>query len=179
MFTVVIFAVIAVLIGLARGGSLSSLSATRVRWLWLVYAGVLVQVAGALLLSGDAGLVVVIASNAVIAAFLLRNLRLPGMTLAAVGLVLNVLVIAANGAMPVSAEVIEAAGGSDTEEIGGLKHERLTDDTRFAFLGDVIAVPGLREVLSLGDVLLALGIAYFVFSRTTAEARRGRHSLAE
>ena len=75
--------------------------------------------------------------------------------------------------------MIEAAGGGDTEEIGGLKHERLTDDTRFVFLGDVIAVPGVREVLSLGDVLLALGIAYFVYARTIAEARRGRHSRAD
>jgi hypothetical protein len=179
LFTVLIFAVVAVLIGIARGGSLSSLAATKVKWLWLIYAGVLLQVAGALTLSGDTGLVIVLVSNAVIAAFLLANLRLPGMALAAVGLVLNVLVIATNGAMPVSTEVIEATGGSDTEEIGGLKHERLTDDTRFAFLGDVIAVPGLREVLSLGDVLLALGIAYFVYARTTAEARRGRHSLAD
>ena len=57
--------------------------------MWLVYAGVLSQVVGALLLSGDAGLVVVLISNAAIAGFLLANLRLPGMTLAAVGLVLN------------------------------------------------------------------------------------------
>jgi hypothetical protein len=179
LFTVLIFAVVAVLVGLARGGSLSSLAATKARWLWLVYAGVLLQVAGAFALSGDTGLAVVLASNAVIAFFLLANHRLPGMALAAIGLALNVLVITANGAMPVSAEVIEAAGVEEAADIGGLKHERLTDDTRFAFLGDVIAVPGLRELLSLGDVLLALGIAYFAYIRTTAEARRGRHSLAD
>jgi hypothetical protein len=179
VLTVLVLAVVAVLIGLARGGSLSSLAATKVRWLWLVYAGVLMQVIGAIALSGDTGLVVVLASNAVIALWLLLNVRLPGIALAAIGLALNVLVIAANGAMPVSAEVIEAAGESEAEEIGGLKHERLTEDTRFGFLGDVIAVPWLREVLSLGDVLLALGIAYFVYARTTSESRRGRHSLAE
>jgi hypothetical protein len=179
LFTVLILAIVAVLVGLARGGSLSSLAATRTRWLWLVYAGVLLQVAGAFVLSGDTGLAVVLASNAVIALFMLVNHRLPGMALAAVGLALNVLVITANGAMPVSAEAVEAAGGEGAADIGGLKHERLTDDTRFAFLGDVIAVPGVRELLSLGDVLLALGIAYFAYTRTTAEGRRGRHSIAD
>ena len=38
------------------------------------------------------------------------NIRLPGMILAAVGMTLNVIVIAANGAMPVSQRALDKAG---------------------------------------------------------------------
>jgi hypothetical protein len=179
LLTVLILAVAAAIVGLAQGGSLASLAATRVRWLWLVYAGVLLQIFGAVLLAGDSGLIVVLVSTGLIALFMILNPRVPGMLFAALGLALNALVIAANGAMPVSQEVIEAAGGGGTDDIGGLKHEPLGDDTIFAFLGDLIAVPWLREILSIGDVFLALGIAYFVYVRTTAQARRGRHSLVD
>ena len=179
MLTVLVLALIAAIVGLVRGGSLASLAATKVRLLWLVYAGVLLQIIGAFFFAGDSGLTVVLVSSGLIALFMILNPRVPGMLLAAVGLALNALVIGANGAMPVSQAVTQAAGGSGAVEIGGLKHEPLGDDTAFAFLGDVIAVPWLREVLSIGDVFLALGIAYFLYARMIAESRRGRHSLVE
>ncbi len=112
----------------------------------------------------------ILATNVLVAAFLAINRWLPGMVLAAVGTVLNVVVIAANGAMPVSLRAAEVAGIRSTEM--GIKHEILDADTVLPWLGDVIPVPGLDALISVGDVVLAMGIAWLVYRRMTA----GRHS---
>jgi hypothetical protein len=83
-----------------------------------------------------------------------------------------VIVIAANGAMPVSPD---AARVADTEiTIEGIGHEPITDDTVLPWLADVIPLPGLRFVVSPGDVVLALGIgrlAYVQALRRPAASR--------
>lgn len=168
-------AVVAAVAGLLRGGSLDRLADTRFRWTALLFAALAVQLAASLLLEvqGTAGLAIVLGTNAAVALFLLVNRGLPGMTLAALGLLMNVAVIAANGAMPVSRRAAEIAGVSTTE-LGDAapKHEPMSDSTALAPLGDVIPVPGFRSIFSPGDVVLAAGIALLVYRRTT---RRDAH----
>lgn len=106
--------------------------------------------------------------------FLLLNRLVPGATWVAVGFLLNLTVIAANGAMPVSPRAAEAAGVPITREIQGPRHEVLTDETVLSWLADVIPVPPLQTVVSAGDVWLALAIAYLLY-RATSPA--GRHSI--
>jgi hypothetical protein len=161
-------AVAAALIGLLRGGSLDSLASTPFKALPLLFASLVVQ-AGADIWNPDwlpewGALLVLLLTNAGVAIFLLLNRHLPGMMLAAIGLVLNVVVIAANGAMPVSADAIEASGMGSLEEFG-LKHELITDDTLLPFLADVIPVPLIAKVVSLGDVFLGAGIGWLVYRR--------------
>jgi hypothetical protein len=174
MLSALILAVIAVGVGLLRGGSLDSLANTKFRCTPLLIAGLGAQLVLQIWSPpwlGDAGeLAVLLGSNFLVALFLLGNRRLPGVLLAVVGLALNVAVIGANGAMPVfegAAEEVSLAGA-------GPKHELLDEDTVFPWLGDVIPVPGVNEILSVGDVLLALGIAQLVYSRTTWHVR-ARH----
>jgi hypothetical protein len=167
-------------LGVTRGGSLDALGATRLRWTWLLAGGLAAQVAAQLWappwLRGSWGLFVVVVSNLAIVVFIAVNRHLPGLLLADLGLVLNLAVIVANGAMPVSAEAARSAG-LGAPGPGELRHEVLDEDTALPWLGDVIPEPGLREVLSVGDLLLAAGIARLVYARTTSAVRdRGRRA---
>jgi hypothetical protein len=165
-------------VAVMRGGSLERLAATEFKWPWLVGIGLGAQI-GLEMWSPDwlddgIGLVVLLASNALVALFLVLNIRLPGMTLAAIGMILNVIVIAANGAMPVSQRALDKAGYEG--KVGDLdrKHELLDDDTVLPWLADVIPLPYLRTIISLGDVVLSIGIAQLVYVRTRG-AVSGKH----
>lgn len=167
MVVVLVVGLVAAVYGLVRGGSLDGLAMTRFRFVWLLFAGLIAQVAFGIWdpawLSEAGRLGVVLGSNALVALFLALNRQLPGMWLAALGLVLNIAVIAPNGAMPVSLEAAELAGEGPSDL--GLKHEAMTDETVFPWLGDVIPLPGMQILLSIGDVALALGIARLVYRR--------------
>ena len=166
-------AAVAGLYGLVRGGSLEGVASTRFYFVWLVFAGFVVQIGFTLWNPGwltDAGeLAVLVVSNLLVASFLAVNRRLPGMLLAAGGLVLNVLVIASNGAMPVFLEAADVAGTDLASADFGIKHEPLHDDTILPWLGDVIPLPGMSTLISAGDIVLALGIGRLVYRRTLAE----------
>jgi hypothetical protein len=180
MLTTVALAAVAIIGGLRRG-SIDRLAATRFRFLWLLWAGFAIQIGAQIWspewLTESWELAVLLVSNALVALFLISNFRLPGIALAGAGLTLNVLVIGLNGAMPVAESASEGAGIRRSLEQAGLKHELLDSDTLLPWLGDVLPIAFFREVLSVGDILLASGIAYLIYSRMTRS--RGRHSLAE
>lgn len=169
---VLVVAGVAALYGLVRGGSLDALARTQFRFVWLLFSALLVQVAFDIWdpawLSETGDLVVLLATNVAVAGFLALNWHLPGMFLAAGGLLLNVLVIALNGGMPVSLEAAEIAGLHDFSA-WGIKHEPLGEATILPWIADVIPLPGLKQLLSIGDVVLAGGIAWLVYRRTLAE----------
>ena len=174
--SIVLTLAVALTAGLLRGGSLASLADTRLRWLVLLFEGLIIQVAFDLWdppgLTTTGGLAVLLVSNAAVAGFLLLNGRVPGMLIIGLGLLLNTVVITANQAMPVSAAAAARAGLDPPPRISDdLKHERLDSDTRLGWLGDVIPIPGIKEVLSLGDVVLALGVGRVVYMQTTARKR--------
>lgn len=174
--------VVAVLVGVAarlRGGSVDDLAETTFRWTPVLIAGLVVQLVFVYWdpewLGERGGLAVVLASNAAVAVWLFANKALPGLMLAGAGMALNVVVIAANGAMPVLERSAEAAGVARSLEDASLKHELLDEDTALPWLGDAIPVPPFKEVLSVGDVVLALGVARVVDARMMSR-RKPRHS---
>lgn len=92
---------------------------------------------------------------------------------AALGAGLNLLVVSANGGyMPQSAEARVLARGATIDATGQaqLRNVRPIDDaTVLGGLGDVLAEPAWfpkANVVSIGDVLLGLGIAGWAFSVT-------------
>ena len=178
MIVTLLLAVAAAGVAVLRGGSLESLAATKFRWSGLLFAGLGGQIAIEMWspewLDEGAGLAVLLLSNALVAGFLAANVHLPGVALAAIGMALNVIVIAANGAMPVSTRALEKAGFEGDVGDFGTKHELLDEDTRAPWLADVIPVPYARAIISLGDVVLALGIAQLVYRRTRVETD-GKH----
>lgn len=105
-------------------------------------------------------------SAAFAAVFCIANLKVAGVALVTLGLLLNAVVVARNGAMPVS---IAAASRADvsirTIAFGDdPRHEIAGRGSVWRTLGDVIPVPlpGAPEVVSPGDVLVASGLAEFI-----------------
>ena len=165
---------LAAVVALARGGSLDRLAETNFRFGPLLLLALIVQFGLDLWnppwLSETGDLVVLLVTNLAVAIFLFVNRQLPGMLLAAAGMLLNVIVITANGGMPVSEQAAEIARMPITEI--GIKHELLTDQTRLPWIADVIPVPVIHRVISVGDIFLMSGIALLVYGRATAAKKR-------
>jgi hypothetical protein len=156
-----------ILAGLLLRGRLDGLIALRFRWAPLAIGGLLVQV---LLFSelGDrlAGAfdpqAYVLSTVAVLGA-VLRNLALPGLPLVALGALSNLAAIVANGGlMPADRGALRIAGfdgpGEHTNSI-------VLADPALRPLTDIFALPAgipFANVFSVGDVLIAVGIAWAI-----------------
>lgn len=107
------------------------------------------------------------------------NRERKGMWLAGLGILMNFSVIAANGGMPVLAEAALAAGGYEgsLQVVYGYKHVPLEASTILSFLADVIPVRlfGQGQVISLGDVLLAVGLGAFLEDELRQPVRWFKH----
>jgi hypothetical protein len=199
MLGLILPAALFVLLGVVHGGSLARWSALHVRGWPLAAACLLVQVALFSPLLERQPLIVAygpwlyVLSLVGVGAALLANARAEqaarlSLTLAALGVALNCLVIVANrGHMPRSEEAAVALGMPPSAQ---LMQERLVNveplggQTRLGWLGDTISEPGwlpLANVVSIGDLLLAAGLAWWAFRVTTAvdkESARGRQRRA-
>lgn len=175
-------AILGLLLSLVTGGSLRNLEQEKLRGEWLLLVllplqllwpklsqllGVSCAVSVSVWISMMVSLVVILALNA---------RRRWVLAVAAFGIAFNIAVIAANGAMPVSMRSVSELGAPRQEAREAFKrdclHEELVAETRFSQLADVIAIPGpewQRAVVSLGDLLLAVGLGGWVFT-----AGRGR-----
>ncbi len=124
-------------------------------------------------------------SYAMVVAFLVLNLRVPGFWLAGVGVVTNVLAIFSNGGrMPVSLEAWRATG-SDPGVItraGGYNNNVLAGaHTHLAWLGDIFALPPtvpFATALSIGDVLIVIGMTAFVYRSCMPRLPQGSAGMA-
>jgi hypothetical protein len=184
MSPVLIVIVAALLVGLLVGGSLRNFERLRVHWWVLAFAGVALQIVPVPTIAGvptwAIGAGMLVASYVVLLTFLAVNRWIPGASVMAIGLVLNLAVVAANGGMPVSARAIEAAGGSAAVPTdGGDKHHLMNDDDVLTPIGDVIPIPPpIGVVLSIGDLLLYLGIAWFVVQVMRGRSRENPRPIA-
>lgn len=171
--------ILAIVVALLRGGSLSRLATLPIRGSAFIMASFAIQVlvyvppirdAAPVVQAGGAIYLVALAL-ALIGA--LSNWRLGlAVRVATLGLALNAIVIAANGgSMPVNAQAMRSVQGAATvSEIADARHYNNTRlagrQARLAFLSDVIPVwlPGGRgNVYSIGDALLAAGIAMLAY----------------
>jgi hypothetical protein len=168
--------------GLVRGGKVSNVGRVRFRYPGLVFGGLGLQVAAELIAAfvhpglrfGNRGIAILGCSYLLLAAFVTANRRLPGALAIAAGLVLNLAVIVANGGMPVSMPAARAAGIDPGAYLkSAIKHREMVAGTPLGFLGDVIPIPFLRTVVSIGDVVLAAGIFRLVDALVRSEPRRG------
>lgn len=170
---------LALVISLLTGGSLSNLKHEQLRGEWVLVCLLPLQAAWPGLsrsmgLGRQTSVALWLVMMAGLLAVLGMNVRSrPVLGIAAVGIALNALVIALNGAMPVSLQATSEIGTPRSETLVELEqdylHEPIREDTRLSVLCDVIAVPGpewQRGVISLGDVLLTVGLAGWIFVST-------------
>lgn len=178
--------VLAVGISLVRGGRFRHAASNDLHWLPVLIAGLLAQTLLDLLADrgavGDVGTVaLLLVSEAAVLGFCIRNWYRAGMWLIGLGFTLNVVVILANGGMPVSPDAIAVLGGDPaTVELAG-KHHLMTFATTLHWLGDVIPVPVIDLVISIGDVVLVAGMVPFghdLMTPDTPRTRVGRRAVA-
>ncbi|MBI4729249.1 MAG: DUF5317 family protein [Acidobacteria bacterium] len=161
-----------VAVGLAMGGRLANLKLVSLRASPVLFAGLVLGLAPLFAdLSRGAGRALVIGSNLLVAAFLALNVprnrgavRL-GLLVIALGWLLNMSAIVANEGMPLSRWAYARSGqtGEIAEGEGDFFKIVIADErTRLRALGDVIPIRALGQVVSLGDIALALGIGVVV-----------------
>ena len=105
-----------------------------------------------------------------------RNIRIAGMPLVALGAASNMLAIVANGGyMPTSPEAAAAAGRAEATTYS---NSAIVDSAVLAPLTDIFALPGwlpFTNVFSIGDLLIGVGVtvAIVVAMRRGAPERGG------
>jgi hypothetical protein len=145
-------------LGLALGGNWRNLQTLDLKlWPGLVVGVAARTVApflGVLALSVSLGGLVLVALVAAV------NRALPGAWLIALGSLLNTVVISANAGMPIDPVALAASGKPAPTD--GL-HVILGSDTRLPFLADLLLVPVVNNIYSVGDVVLAIGGFWMAF----------------
>lgn len=172
---------LALTIAVLRGGRLSNLGDIHLRMWWLLPLAFLLQIATAWLprsarWSDSVGLAMILTSFVLLLVLVVVNRDRTGMWLAGVGVLMNFSVIALNGGMPVLEGAWEVAAGFSGEAMSvaaSYKHVILDTSTRLSFLADVIPIRLANQgnVVSLGDVFLAVGLARFLESELRRPVR--------
>jgi hypothetical protein len=166
---IVIFFALA--IAVLRGGRLVNLGDIELRAWWLLFVALAMQF-GTRLLPDESwsewtGVAMVLVSYGLLMILVVLNRSAPGMWIVGLGVLMNFVVIAANGGMPVLAGAAEVASGftvTNPDLSATYKHVALDDTSKLTFFADVIPLRfiGIGEVISLGDVFLALGLGVFL-----------------
>lgn len=178
-------------IGALAGGRLPRLADVRLHWVWLLAAALAVRLLAGLMVTTDvapelAGAAGLPLTYGLIVAWLYRNWTVPGLQVAAIGVSLNILAALLHGGkMPVWDGALVAAGLSAQDLVGDPFHVLLTARTAAEFIqqggmfGDVvpIPIPILRDVVSVGDLLLWVGIVWAIVGAMT-RVTPGRRALA-
>jgi MFS family permease len=167
---------VGLLLGLLAGGRLDNLANIRLRFLPILFLGVIVRFGTEIGLSyGIEGVEALRVPLLALAYGLLLfslwvNRWYPGMVLAFVGIAMNAMAIMAHGGyMPVWDQAYAASGL--TGPIDSQLHYLVsTSDPSFllrlGLLGDIIPIPipPVQNVASIGDIFLTAGLAFFLFA---------------
>jgi hypothetical protein len=182
MVLVVITVAGAIVAGYLAGGRLGNLGHVQLQRGWLLGVAVAAQVVLALLATrGDTGLagrLLLTTSHVGVLGFLWSNRVLPGVPMSFAGFAMNAIVIAANGAMPVSRGALLAISPAANLDISVGKHRVLAAGDPFWFFADIIPLPLLRSVVSVGDVVLAAGVGILVVHLMRRPARHAEETSA-
>jgi hypothetical protein len=184
-------AVLAIIVGLIAGGQLRRLPELDLRAPWLFVAAAAVQLAlivaaaqGWMMGDAAAGCLHIF-TYLLLAAALWANRHLWPMRVAGIGVLLNLLVIAANGGtMPVDRELAVRAGSNrlvamlDSESY--YSHRATTAGTRLRPLADVLPLPLLVprprffSPGSVGDIFVTIGGCWLILTGLGAFGLRGK-----
>lgn len=186
-------------LGIFAGGRLENLASVKLRFVQALFFGLFLRYAVqfAIEVGSDPAsalrLPLFTAGFLFLLAGLWANREQPGMPLAFVGILLNAVAMITNGGyMPVWQPSILAAGLPATELgsafhkiVGSVAGGTVSGDFLAAAgpLGDIIPlpIPFIRNVVSIGDVFLAAGLAFFLFATTVRHPREleeaGEHAI--
>ena len=156
-------AVLGAVFGLLTGGKLTNLARIQFRWPWVVVAVIAVRAIVLItpLNSIEGAQYLYAVALATIVAWTAWHFnRVRGIWLISAGAALNLIVILANqGRMPVAPELATSMGGRTT--VG--QYTIMGSQTNLNILGDWIKLGPVPQAYSLGDMLIAVGLAIVVF----------------
>lgn len=168
------FLIVSLIVALLRGGSLPRLGQLHIRHGYLILLGLALQLvafSGWEPLDAPWSNYLYLASLVLLLLAVGLNRHLSGIKILGLGLLSNLLVIAANGGlMPISVEAVRRVGRFDViaalQTTGHNRHVALMNEgTKLRFLGDTIVLgyplPS-AQVFSPGDILVALGAFIFL-----------------
>lgn len=172
---------VGVVFGYLRRGRLVSIARARVRHPEFL----LVAIAGSLVVdlteTGPSGAIAVVGLVGGLF-FAILNLHLAGMAVITVGVVLNLVPVALNGAMPVRPDALVEAEMVTVDELPRVSltgaRELETDQTLLPFLGDTFPVRWTNQVVSIGDLVMVVGLADVVANLMVRRRRRRLPSSA-
>jgi hypothetical protein len=173
------------LTGALAHGSIRGLKEIQFRVTWVLFVSLLVAILPLLSntinehrrviqLIAFAGVLVFLAANILV----MRDEVRAGLVVVGVGWALNFIVIAANGGMPLSRWAYAHSGQTDliTQGKGGFYRIVVAGShTTLRSLGDVIPLRPYSIVLSIGDILMILGVA-LVIAAAMRTVRRGNRA---
>jgi len=165
-----------VLAGWLTGGSLTRLASVQLRGLPVLVGSFAIQVILSYAPSHHwpipvaLGAALHLLSYAMLLYVLWRNLGLRGIAIVTAGVLMNLMVIAANGArMPVTMHVLTATEQADLIPVlqsgADFIHSLSTAQTRLDFLGDCLVIPGWfcrPSAGSPGDFVIMAGLLVFL-----------------
>ena len=178
------------LLGLLLGGRIERLADIRLRFLPLLFLGVILRFGTEALLAYDVPIVDELRlplfglAYGLLLITLWQNRAYPGLALAFVGVASNALVIMVNGGyMPVWLPAYEASGLSGP--LGTVLHTPLPATLGSEFLlhlgplGDLIPLPlpPFQNVASIGDLFLTAGLSFFLFSTVLSVPENARDAI--
>ncbi len=154
---------IGIIVGLVAGGRIERIGDIRFHWVPLMVAGLVVQLAiftrPVASLVGDWGPAIYVLSTAAVLVAVLRNVRVPGVAIIAIGAACNLAAIIANGGwMPADPDALASVGGLGS----GPTNSIVLADPALWPLTDLFALPSwlpFTNVFSVGDVLIGIGVA--------------------
>ena len=185
--------IVGLTLGVVAGGSLANLLSVKLRYGLPILLALLVRFGGAWLVSNelistDWLLPIAVGSFSVLIAALWLNRTEPGLLVVMTGALLNFIVIVINaGQMPVYGPALGVAGLS-VDDLSATANVLLPESLDLEFLlragplGDILPMPLpiFPNVLSIGDFLIATGLAWYLFtavSRGTPRLDEGVVSL--
>lgn len=159
--------VVGFVLGLGGGGKISNLALLKFRLPWLLVAAVVLRYAVVFspLNRLEGAQYIYALSLALIVVWTVWHLRrLPGVWLVTLGGLLNLVVILANdGRMPVDRTLAAQQLGGILVQKGHLgQYTVMGPDTHLNWLGDWLSLRVLPEAYSVGDILIAMGIALVI-----------------
>jgi hypothetical protein len=170
----ILYAVVAgLLVGLLLGGRLESIAETRFRFGWLALVALAIQIVLFSPIAGDrlgeAGRWIYVGSTALVVLVVVLNLRLGGLPIVLAGALSNLAAIVANGgSMPASPSALAAVGHTVAD---GPTNSTVVAHPALEPLTDIFATPAwlpLANIFSVGDVLVAVGVAIAIVAAMRA-----------
>jgi hypothetical protein len=129
---------------------------------WPLLAGALALFLLSAITHDDISVVTVALALAVLAGFAGTNWQVTGLAVLGIGVVLNLAGVVLNNGTPVRPQALVQAHAATAEDVGSHhlrdpRHLESGDDS-YGWLGAIVPVPIVHEVLSFGDLLVLVGL---------------------